>query len=425
MVSRFYIKCQACDHIYQIKMQYDTSIYVFDWPIGFECIKCNDAIKLSLTKKGLLPLGYKTEEPTNRSDLTTVLGYSATLPITPDLYMQEFDADMSMANFSPFMNLVFRNHIFDSLSIKKFEFFCHRLNENLLPYKSSMKELFPILKKGNIPAFSKKMAMIFNLKKYKELDSYIDCKNAFNQLIYKSYQNLCTDTYNSQVSNIYVQKIFNFVYLKRIEELQEIKEQLSESNTLASWLNNEAYPYISRMVNDIQELIPAMIFPSVEEVDLVQENLNIVTIDYLCATKYYADGYEVLTHGLPLIVGLTNLMENGDVNKFANPGMKGITDLKGFSSMSGGLMEEKLKDYETINNYLKGSMERRLRNASIHNGLKYDPMTQTIKCYYDINNNDKIYNIRLIEVCYKTYIQLLHIIEIAMLTYEIIKKTKK
>ena len=423
MVTRFYIKCQTCDHLYQIKLQYDTSMYVFNWPLRIDCIECNDTLKATFTKKGLIPIGYRAEEPKDHSVLTTVLGYSAALPITPDLYMQEYDATMSIINFSPYMNLSFQ--VFNSQEIKKFEFFCHRLNENLLPYRTSMKELFPILKKGNIKAFSKKMAMIFNLKKYKEIDTYINCKNAFHDLIIRSYKNLCTDMYNSQVVNPYVERLFNLVNQRNAEELQEIKEKLNKCTILSDWLNNEAYPYIVKMISEIQELIPAMIYADVGETDITRGNLNIVTIDHHSAIDYYADGYEVITHGLPFIVGLTNLLENGDTDKFVNTGMKGVLNLKMFSSLSGGLMEEKLVDYETINNYLLGSMERRLRNASIHKGIEYNPMTQEMECQFDIKNDDKVYNIRLIEVCHKTYIQLLHIIEIALLAYEILKKAKK
>lgn len=404
-------------------MQYDTSMYVFDWPLRIDCIECNDTLKATFTKKGLFPIEYRSEEPKDHSVLTTVLGYSASLPITPDLYMQEYDAAMSILNFSPFMNL--SNQVLDSLKIKEFEFFCHRLNDNLLPYRTSMKELFPILKKGNVNAFNKKMATLFNLKKYKEIDSFINCKNAFNNLIIKSYNNLCTDMYNSQVVNPYVKRLFNLVNQKNADELYEIKEKLNECTILSDWLNNEAYPYIVKMLSEIQELIPAMIYSVVGETDIAKGNLNIVTIDHNTAIDYYADGYEVITHGLPIIVGLTNLLENGDIDKFINTGMKGVLNLNMFSSLSGGLMEEKLMDYGTINNYLLGSMERRLRNASIHKGIEYDPMTQEMECHFDIKNNNKVYKIRLIEVCHKTYIQLLHIIEIELLAYEILKKAKK
>ena len=405
-------------------MQFDTSLHVFDWPVRIECIECGDAIKLSFTSEGLIPQIYNVQKPQDRSVLTTVVGYSAALPITSNLYMQECDAIMSMLNFSPYMNLL--RESFSSHETKEFETFCHRLNENLLPYRSSMKELLPILKKGNVKAFSRKMATIFEVEKYQELDSYEFCRDAFNKLIHRSYQNLCTIKYNSQVVVPYVNRLFHLVSEKNINELDTIKMELDKCTCLSDWLDNEAYPYVAEMLSDIQEFIPAMIYASVDNTGTANRgNLNIVTITHDNAVKYYTKGYEVLVHGLPLIVGLTNLLENGNIHKFVNLKMNGITDLKAFSSLSGGLMEEKLQDYNSVDNYLFGSMEHKLRNAGIHNGVKYEALTQNIECHYDLQNENKIYNTRLIEVCYKSYIQLLHILEITLLTYLIVKKTKK
>lgn len=424
MVSRFYIKCQSCDHLYQIKMQYDTSLYIMDWPIRFECIECNDAIKMKYSSRGLLPLTYRAKEPKDKTELTTVLGYSATLPITSDLYMKKYDAVMSMINFSPYMNL--SQALQDFSGIKEFERFRKRLNNNILEDRTSLKELLPILRKKNVRAFSKKMAVIFKHKNYVEIGSYKECKRAYNDMVDICYQNLCTDVYNRQIKIPYVTRLFDFVDNMPIEELKAIKEQINESVTLSNWLYNEAYPYIAEIINNIQQLIPAMFYGFHAKTSMIdQANLNIVTIDIDSAVEYYSNGYEVITHGLPLITGLINILENGDIDRFVNIGMKGIENLKAFSALSGGLMEEKLADYVSVNKYLGGSMERRLRNAGSHNGIAYDPMTQVLECYYDIKDNNKVFNIRLIDVCYKTHIQLLHIIEMALLAYKILVKTEK
>ena len=53
MTQRFYIKCPSCGHIYQIKMQMDQNVYLYEWPIGIECKVCGDVIRGVYNRKGL------------------------------------------------------------------------------------------------------------------------------------------------------------------------------------------------------------------------------------------------------------------------------------------------------------------------------------------------------------------------------------
>lgn len=67
----------------------DRNIYIYDLPISIECEDCSDVMDYIYSHKtGLRPKPFSYEAPEDQSVVTTVIGSSATLPITEELYMK-------------------------------------------------------------------------------------------------------------------------------------------------------------------------------------------------------------------------------------------------------------------------------------------------------------------------------------------------
>lgn len=102
----------------------------------------------------------------------------------------------------------------------------------------------------------------------------------------------------------------------------------------------------------------------------------------------------------------------------------GVDTIDKFARLSGGKMLEHLIDYTTIYNYLDGTMNNKVRNAASHGegGMEYVALTQEVKCYFDDSDRSKHYDTSLIAICRMCYVQLLHIIEVTLLSRKIVKK---
>ena len=87
-------------------------------------------------------------------------------------------------------------------------------------------------------------------------------------------------------------------------------------------------------------------------------------------------------------------------------------------------MVEHIENYTTVANYLNGAMNNKIRNASIHHNISYDPSTQEVLCYYNPADLSKVYNTTLMEICWLSYLQLLHIMDATLLARKIVEKGK-
>ena len=193
MVQRWYVECPICGKLYQIKMQIDQNIGIYEWPINFECLECGENLDYTFSKKGLRPKKSDFQPSPSDAPITTI-GYSSSLPISDELYMKDLDYVQSMALSSPYMNLTYSGG-FIIEEVHQFDLFLQRMQENLLPYKGVLLSLLPIFKKGNVDAFSKKMALLFDMKRYKPLTSSKGMYDTYFELIEKSYHNLITPYY--------------------------------------------------------------------------------------------------------------------------------------------------------------------------------------------------------------------------------------
>lgn len=423
MVQRIYVECPSCGKIFQIKVQVDKNVGIYDWPISFSCTDCGDELNYRYSKKGFFPKSLNYNPSPDDAPITT-LSYSSSLPIVDDAYMKDMTYMDSAALFSPFMNIT--RGFFSLEEVDLFESYLVLLQENLLPYRTSMIGLHPLLLKGNYKAFGNKMAKIFGLKEHRDLSGVAEMRKAYFELLERSYINLCTTSYNISYGKKFISPLSDYVGISSPALLNQIKDKLDETDNISVWYNDIAMPYIVKMLADIHKFIPVMIFPYCGISDIKSRgDFKIVTIAHSTALEYYKTGFEVFIKGFKVIVGLTNVVENGDIDLFKNKAAKGIENLTKFCSLSGGKMAEVLADYESLNTYLDHTLDSKLRNATVHEDYDYDPLTQIITCYYNSRDKSKVCYVSLIEVCRMCYIQLLHIMEAFFLAKDIVDKARK
>lgn len=417
------MECPICGKLYQIKIQVDNNIGIFEWPISIECLGCGEILEYTFTPKGLRPKGSNFK-PTPTDPPITTIGYSSSLPITDDLYLKDLDYAQSMALFSPFINLSSNGH-FTLEEVEGYENFLKRMQKYLLPYREVLHALLPILNKGNVNAFSKKMAVFFGKKNYKPLDSTQEMYDVYFDLFEKSYFNLVSPRYLDDYYKKYVKPLREYLGNATVNEVKQIKDKLDESGKISIWYKEKALPYIAKMVEDIQKLISSMIYSCVGVRDVkLRGNLNVVTISFDEAVDKYEDGYEIYANGMKTFVGLNNILENGNIDTFTNPKLGGVAGITGFASLSVGKMIEHVENYSTVTDYLDGAINNKVRNASIHNSITYDSRTQEVKCYYNPADQTKVYETTLMEICRLCYVQLLHLMEATMLSKEIVTKAR-
>lgn len=107
-------------------MQMDQNINLFDWPLVIECKECGDIIKGVYSRKGLSIKQLPYEQFSDHSIVTTMVGYSSSLPIVDAVYMKDGNGRDSIALFSHFLNLL---ENFTSEELAKFDVFLVKLQK--------------------------------------------------------------------------------------------------------------------------------------------------------------------------------------------------------------------------------------------------------------------------------------------------------
>lgn len=425
MVQRIYVKCPSCGKIYQLKFQVDQNIKIYEWPISFECVDCGDNLTYKYGKQGLFPKEFMYMPSPQDSPITTI-GYSSSLPIIDDLYIKDLDYTQSIALSSLFLSLSFQSPFFSPEEIHKYDMFLTRMQHGLLPYKGVLNVLLPILKKGNVEAFSKKLATLFDEKKYKPLGSTLEMYDSYFALLKVVYLNIAPRRYLDDCHARFIKPLEDLINKLTVDEVRDIKAKLDASGLISKWYKDEALPFVAKSIDDIQKILPVMIYASAGIKDVARNgDLKIVTIGCDDAMGMYKEGYEVFAHGLKILVGLNNLRENRNIDVFTNSGLSDVDTITKFAGKAAGKMIEVLEGNAAFMDYMDGSMNNKIRNAASHSGgVDYDPITQCIECLYDATDDSKVYETTLMSVCRLCHVLILHLIETTLLARQIVERAK-
>lgn len=187
MVFGVPFQCDMCGTVIRLKIQADNSLYSYDYPVSVKCPKCGNILEFRYTRKnGILPRDYKVAEDTKTE---YDFYYSAFLPIGIGLYMRPSE----QIGFTPFMEL---GMYYLPENIVGHNYRGNLFLTNIYPYRTVFKDVLPIYRKGNVAAYSKKIAKIFDLgKRFTPITNIKICRKNLLELLKCTYDNLATDKY--------------------------------------------------------------------------------------------------------------------------------------------------------------------------------------------------------------------------------------
>ena len=409
------IKCDTCGTIIMLKIQCDDSLNHYEFHLHIYCKECGDEFDCSYSNKhGILPTKYRSSKDVNAK---YVVYYSPQLPVPLSSYF--CDSETIFLSIFQLLSIEYNPQI-----VVRHAGRIQMILDNVYPYRNLLNELIPVMRKGNYKAFQKKMMKIFSIKQAnKDISSIAECRDVFAEYIEKIHANFATDYYRNNIEKDVVSMCKSCISNKSKADLEAFYNTLNPLIESAKWMR-DAEDFLSKFLLVSDKYYPALFYLSVGDFDFPHKHDYVIeTIDIDDALNHYKKTFDLLNGILPFSVALCNWQISGDFNGFPDycESMKGINDIVNFRNLTDGLKCDKLQDYMIIINYLKDCYNSHVRNAIAHNNVVFDPDSQVCEFYYKMNDNQKHEDYKLIDVCYMTIINVLHVLEM----YLIIHKLKK
>lgn len=415
MVVPTKIQCDACDTSFYIKYQIDQMISMYPWNLDFYCPLCGNRIHVILTSKGL-NCKHSDEEG---DDEAYLIGYSSCLPITKELYFPLTNRDSRMLSLTPFINLT---RYYGNGVIPTHTAFIKRILDNVFEYRNSLTELLPILKKPNMnpEAYTRKNEKVFNIKASKyRLRTYTECVDHYAEMVRVCYINVAPPTIRRAPYGDFFIRLMDLVQRMKTADTIALKNELNQYFSLNDWLIKNAFNHIAGMIGKIEKYSPVMFYGVTGEYSYPHSiQLFLVTINYKEVNNDYRKGYEVLEKILPAVVALENRLNRGDVNNFGE-GLK--YTMSDFIKHTAGTKVGIIQKNEMLRNYFLGTLKNTIRNSETHDDSDFDSENQICR-FVDLNNTNNITEIPLMDVAFKAYIQLIHIMEISLVVNSILQR---
>lgn len=416
-----YFKCPSCEQKFSIKLQMDETYKLYDWPIHVSCPACGTEMDLFFNKKGLQPKELIIQD----ADKSITMGYSAVLPLTKELYFREHSREERIMASTPFMNFSFFNDSFDAAC--PLGTWVRVLMKTLVPFRHYLLELHPLIthKPCNVKAFSAKLASLSDAKGYTELKHEEECKDAFLELFYATYMNLSIQPYEDTRMKRYFNNLLDYAARADERQLALLKSRIDGVMNIQNWLWDEATKITANIINGIQKLFPAMSFVVKGKFDIpTQEDLYIMTVGYEELDGWFASSFEALVHYLPFAVGINNALKNGDADKFVVDGKQREGSLTDFAKLDAASRINAIKQDEDLSAIYEPVLNNRIRNAIQHKSDKFCSTSQTVAYHYDLTDESKKVEFKLIDVAYMVFLQLLHLLEAIQIVGIIEKRLK-
>ena len=264
-------------------------------------------------------------------------------------------------------------------------------------------------------AIFKKIAKVFGLgENFTPISDIEICRKNLFELLNVTYDNLATAKYIDGIVTPFLQDTLNIASIK---ELKDPYVMVASIVNYDEW-QNSSFDFIAKMVAKFEKYMPSLFYCTVGDFEERHNPpMDIYTISLDEAIKDYDISFNLIKKLLPLIVSLSNHRLTGNVNVFPNKdgGMKGIETVKEFYELPDGLKMDKLQDYPEIVKFLAGGFNTKIRNGIGHQRWRLVNDTQNVQFYYKQNNLDEHYDVQLVDLCYLTIINFLHIVEFVML----------
>lgn len=406
MVFGVPFQCDICNTVMSIKIQADNSLYSYDYPISVKCPKCGNILEFRYSSQnGIQPKDYGVAEGA-KSEYDFY--YSAFLPVATGLYMRPSER----IGLTPFMEL---GKYYHPENIVGQNYRGNLFLKHIYPFRSVFKDVLPIYQKENAAAYSKKIAKVFGLgENFTPISDIEICRKNLFELLNVTYDNLATAKYIDGIVTPFLQDTLN---IASINELKDPYVMVASIVNYDEW-QNSSFDFIAKMVAKFEKYMHSLFYCTVGDFEERHNPpMDIYTISLDEAIKDYDISFNLIKKLLPLIVSLSNHRLTGNVNVFPNKdgGMKGIETVKEFYELPDGLKMDKLQDYPEIVKFLAGGFNTKIRNGIGHQRWRLVNDTQNVQFYYKQNNLDEHYDVQLVDLCYLTIINFLHIVEFVML----------
>lgn len=393
-----YVQCPSCGCIIVIKLQIDFTINN-GWHLSYVCPDCGDVIEMSIDSTLKLP--YSIEKGDVESGY--VLGYNPLLPNSSINYFFKFDEPhLIMASLGVFMALnvdEVENHMAVVGMIKA----------NVLHLSNIFSQLLPMLIRNNIQAFSKKLATLLGHKHYHEVENPTE---AYEELISTIYRNFSSPSYLNIISPI-MSEYQEGLKQAPSSDITFLKDKMNELGIVTGkWKREKAYPTIAHYVERIGDYLQSIYYFNNGDFVVPHKNkLYTTTITADKAMTQYFDAYECFSSIFPLMIAVTNYNNLGSIDSFGSSNTK-YNSIDAFSKLSPGNQVEIITNSpHPAEAWILNSISNDIRNGYAHKSYSYDTLTQIVTIFDKDDSSKVIHQESLMDICHRTHILILHIIE--------------
>ena len=384
MITHTVIKCDFCDKKILLRFQ----IGYFDILYDFYCPNCGVTIKgkykidtNELMISNAADIGERIEEAEYYGDFCAEL---------PSKKISKYISIESILDdgFGPFMSTVSmfnsNQQYFDNLNkINKFLEFKNTIWEKIYP-------LYDIYYNNKFDILGKKISEI---SKNYEIKNELDATISLHQLTTIGMSRIMINKTLTEFSEL-SKKIIMY------NDVQKIKEFINYLETKINFkeISRKVIKILSRWINDFEKYLPIVILNLSENNNKIdKEKYGISTTSFDDIKSFYADTYELILDMIEIPIGLNNIFERNDFNKFLTK-----FNFNSFYRLQKSNRIKYLYDNEPFTKSIE--INRNVRNAISHYDYDMDKATQEILFIDKFKGEEKKIKMYLIDLgllCYE------------------------
>lgn len=378
MVINIFVKCNVCNTTYKLRWQVGRELV----PVSFNCLECNTNIdgKLSIIVKGNSLINNPFKCHVNLENASKILENDSLIAdyifeVSTEFFCKKIDKNNFDIGMSPFLrnfNLFIDDDYINDLFayIEKLKNYNNKLNiifnlYNKKKYEYLTKEL---LSKENF--WINENSMVLKKEKFQnEVDYLMGVHHYSFALLHKTLIEKNLADFNKimiDINELYKYNSFNVLELTKVLYEKKIIENLNNKFSIL------CDKYLKMMVN----LTPLYVVKcDLSSIDL--ETYGITTINLGSLLNLYNKIYEFLGEYIIIIIGLNNISERGNINKFNNKEEDFYNCILKVNSKF-NLFNDYLISGEKFTSLFDGVIDNIIRNSEAHFDTTFDSKTQLI-----------------------------------------------
>lgn len=398
------LKCKVCKNVLRLKVQ---GGYELENPFAFNCPNCKITIKGRLVWNENIEEGLIKEFKCNNAYITGDKGTeSHLLQLATEFFtdkIKKFDTSDPTTIMSPFiLDNSDKNIKQRKISFLKYvtEHFEEQFTITMRLWELYRNESYVFLKRQLLEhkfVEPVPMGMVLNIDYFQKI----------REVLYKPFMIFLAQS--GKIEDIVnLRKILKKAYRLYPSELRGLKKDLEELI-----LNSEEdIIYLLHNFNNYYRFIWPIILSEIYEthnIEDIKDEKGILTTNFEMLKNYYVEAFEILSSFLPIFMGLQNIINRGDRNKFNKASQnkfKSITTIQDYDKKVKN-KGNKVKFFEDENVFdgifdIPFIMDNSIRNSIGHHSYTYTSDSQLIS-FKDRNKQWDLYLIEFGSLLYKTF----------------------